>query len=198
MNKLDKFLGQYFILALPVLGVFAFFSFIYGADNLSQAQGVLRHFNDLVGWILMIWILTSLYLFTRMILSVKFRDQTIKRFIRLKETDERESLMSGEAAKLSMISTFALMTFLIFLSSMTVSIGKVHGEDLFKNDQQHFISIGFDPLTINKKQRSYSNNNRTEFFTYSGLPVPTTIILLFVLCWQLISFHLIVRKGLSE
>ncbi len=198
MNKVDKLLSKYFVYALPLLAIGLLLSFLYGADKLSQDNEILGHINDIFGWMLMTWILVSLYLFPKMILSQSFRDKTLKRFIRIKDADERESLISGEAAKLSMLSTFALMILLLFLSIMTVSIGKIQGENLLKKDKNHFISIGFDPLLMNKKEKSFSNESKQEIFTYSGLPLPTSIILLIIFSWQLISFHLFVRKDLLE
>jgi hypothetical protein len=198
MNRFDRVLRKYFIFALPLLGLGLILSFIYGADKLNQESGFLGYLNDIFGWTLMLWILVSLYLFIKMIFSNSFREHTLKKFIRVKDADERESIISGDAAKLSMISTFALMTFLLFLSMMTVSVGKIQGERLLKSDKRHFISIGFDPLLMNKKQKTVSQEDKQEIFTYSGLPLPTSIILLFIFCWQLISFHLIVRKNLTE
>ena len=185
MNKIDKFLGYFFIFLIPLLGIFIFINYLIESKTL----------NDVLGLILIVWIIVSLYLFIKMIISSRFRNLTLKRFVKVKEADERESQISGEAAKLSMISTFALMTLLIFLSTLTVSVGKIQGEPLFKSDRRHYITIGFDPMLMNK---SVKIENGAELFTYSGLPIPISIILLLILCWQLFTYHFIVRKILNE
>ncbi|MFK7872173.1 MAG: hypothetical protein AB8C84_03235, partial [Oligoflexales bacterium] len=58
--------------------------------------------------------LVSLYLFIKMVISTSFRDMTFKKFVGVKDRDERESIISGDAAKLSMVSTSALIVLLIF------------------------------------------------------------------------------------
>jgi hypothetical protein len=197
MNKIDKILGKYFLFALPLTGLFSVAKFLYETNGLLKNQTILTYLNNFFGLILMVWILVSFYLVIKMIIKKSFRDQTLKKLMRIKDGDERESLISGSAAKMSMLSTFALMTLLLFLSTMTLSIGKIQGEKLLQNNENHFISISFEPFFMNKEHKILNVKNQTEVLTYSALPLPTSIILLLLFCWQLTAFHLIARKNLN-
>ena len=195
MNPIDKILDRYFILALPVLGIFFVLGIIYGNNFLGEGQGIIKYLKSSLGWVLIIWILASFYLFIKMILSSHLRENALKRFIKVKDADERESIISGEAAKVSMISTFALMTLLIFLSTITIKVGEIPGENL-EDNKGRYISIGLDPFIVNKKQKVLLDEKQE--IIYSGLPIPTSLVLLLVLSWQLTSFHLITKKRLRE
>lgn len=194
MKSIDKVLSNYFFYALPFIALGASLSFYFGANQISQDKGFAGDINDIFGWMLMSWIVTSLYLFIKMILSQSFRDLTLKKIVRLKESDERETFISGEAAKLSMLSTFALMILLLFLSCMTISVGKLQGGKELKEDRKHYISISFNPIHKSTTQRTPLDKNKLELFKYNGLPLPTSIVLFLIFCWQLGSFHLFVRR----
>ncbi len=192
MNKLDKVFCKFVIFSLPVLGVAFALSYVFGDVYLRDSQGILGFLNTTLGITVISWILISLYLVIKMIVNQSFRDLTLKKFIKMNDDDERESLISGEAAKISMLSTFAFMTLLLFLSMVTVTTGKIEGERLVKSDKEHFLSIGFDPLVMGASQNR--STDEKAIFTYSGLPVPTSILLLLILSWQLVTFHLMVRR----
>ena len=197
MNKIDNILTKYFVYALPLLGLTFGLGLWKDPDLLSRSEGFIRHLWDFLGWIVIFWILISLYIFIKMVISSKFRDLTLKKFIGLKERDERESIITGDAAKLSLISTSALSVLLLFMSIMTVNIGKYPEKELFVNDKKHFITIGLNPLLENNNQKPKTAQG-IEIFSYSGLPLPMSIVIFLILGWQLITFRYIVKKGLKE
>lgn len=190
MNKFDRILMKYFIVYIPALVLLIMLSLFIARDQSTNALILPDPINTLFGVTLIIWILTSLYLFIKMIISQTFRDQTLKKVLKVKETDEREALISGEAAKISMLSTMAFLLFILFLSTLNIQIHKKPGAQLWEMKKEHSLTIGFDPFM----QPPQASPLDVEVITYTGLPLPTPILLIIVFFWQLGAFHLVSNR----
>src|SRR5690606_1228845 len=97
MNKIDKIISKYVIFSFPLVFILLIWGVSGDPDELSLNEDAIGQLWDTLGWIFMIWIVASFYLVSKMVVSKKFRDTVLKKVSGIKERDERESLISGEA-----------------------------------------------------------------------------------------------------
>ena len=193
MNKLDKISLWYIGLAIPFIICLVIWGGVSDATALSLDQTVYGYIWDFLGWIFMIWIVISFYLLTKMVIRPDFREIILKRISGIKERDEREKIISGEAAKFSFLSTLAILFFTLFLSLIQIQIGKYPSE-MKKEGKNGYITIGvnIDPMAIQKT--TVKEENQLEIFKYSGFPLSTSLLILIIILWQFGSYKYILRR----
>jgi hypothetical protein len=194
MNKFDKAIVSYITIAIIPVMVLLIWGGAGDADKLSLSSGMTRYFWDTLGWIFMIWIVAMLILTLKMVFVKDLRESILAKFARIKERDEREEIISGEAAKFTLLSTLAVMFLLLFFSLFTVKVGK-YPEGSLGKDKHGFISIGmnFYPFTKDAHVKETKSNGQ-EFFNYSGMPLSSSIVMLLMILWQLGSYQFVVRR----
>ena len=193
MNKVDKFFLQYVLYALPFVISLIIWGTLGDPNKLSLSTGNIRVLWDSLGWIFMIWILLSFYLSMRNIFSKSFRDKFLKKLARVKERDEREVQISGNAAKFSFFSTTGILFLFLFMSIFTMSIGKRPSSDL-KEEKRGYINIGmnFNPIEIKKPQ------GKGIIINYQDFPMTKTGLILFLIFWQMGSYHYLASRELKS
>jgi len=198
MNKFDKILGKFTIFSIPLIIILLVWGTAGNPDELSRSEGIIRIFWDTLGWVFMIWIVSSFYLVIKMVIQKNFRDIVLGKAAGIKERDERESIISGEAAKFSFLSTMAILLFFLFLSVFTITIAK-HPDGIDKSGKRGHISIGmnFFPFANDVPKKKVIDKN-LEIFTYSGVPLSSSMITLLILLWQLGSYKYIIRREYSD
>ncbi len=197
MNKIDKFLIKYVLYALPLNIVVMLWGAIDDPDKLSLSEGLTRVVWDTLGFIFMFWMLISLYLSLKTVFSNQFRDKLLSKFTRVKERDEREVEISQNAARFSYFSTLAILLLFLFLSIFTVTIGRYPDKEMSK-DKNGYVSIGmqFEAYNLDKISNSSKDNKGMTIVNYSGLPITHSALLLFIILWQVCSYHIIVKRKL--
>lgn len=196
MNKFDKILGRFVIFSVPLVLTLLVWGWISGnPDELSRSEGMTRLLWDTLGWNFMIWILCSLYLVIKMVIKKKFRDIILSKIAGVRERDERESLISGEAAKFSFLSTIAMLFLLLFLSIFTITVAK-NPYGLDKSGKRGYISIGmnFFPFSKDVPEKKIIDKN-LEILTYTGIPLSSSMVIVLILLWQLGSYKFIIRRA---
>ena len=114
MNKMDKWITKFIVYATPlvviILGWAAWqlWNDPQGADSL---HGKSFAFMALAVCFL-VWIVSLFYIVVKMVLVQRLRDEILGGIAGMKERDERESAIVGEAAKVSFLSTMAFMILL--------------------------------------------------------------------------------------
>ena len=153
MSRIDHFFLRYVTFSSPLVA----FLFIWGAigdpSKLSESSGLKEFFYEGLFWQFMVWIVVSFYLMVKNIASKTFRKNFLQKLTRVKERDEREEKISGEAAKFTFFSSLAVLFLLLFLSIFTMGVGK-KTEGLKAGEKPGFITFGINisPLEKEKKQ----------------------------------------------
>jgi len=198
MSKIDKIIMYFLISMIPFILILLAWGTIDDPGRLSISEGLTRFFWDFLGWIFMSWILCSLYFVMKMVMKRSFRDPILGKLAGVRERDERESIISGEAAKFSFLSTIAMILFLLFLSIFTVSIGK-YPRNLDNHGKKGYISIGvnFYPFAINSVKKKTVVEN-LKLVSYTGIPLSKPGIIILVLLWMLCSYRLSIYRKTAE
>jgi len=197
MNKIDKLSLKYFIFAIP----FILFLLIWGATDSPQelsllTEGWKHYFWDSLGWVFMIWILVALYLLAKLVFSTEFRISLFSNISSIKERDERESQITGDAAKFSMLSTLALLFLFLFLSLFNIKIGKYPDSLPVADGKRGYVTMGANFYPFEQKQKEIEvKEDGQEIFTYSGVPISNSMLILLLIFWNLGLYHLKVRRS---
>jgi len=193
MNKFDRYALWYLVGASPFFVIFLIWvSFFVEANKRATMNGGIW---NVVAIFFIPWILDIFYIVIKMLFSKKLRDNVMAKLAGMKERDERESNVAGNAAKFSFLSTFAIVLFFIVFSMTTFSVTK-HPKDT--NGNRGMFSIGFDANVIDKTAVTMKTVGDAEVYSYNSLPLTKPFILFFILLWQLGSYHLIARRELKE
>jgi len=195
MKRLDSLVLKVFLYGLPAVIVFAAFSYCYSSGVVNHAYIYFRLLNSLAGLVIAVWMTLSLYLSVRLMVSEPFRDQVIARLTFMRERDEREALLTGKATRTTFLTSLAILIFLFCLSCFQVSIYRVPPERAV-DGKTGIISLGLGfNLLENTKQDSPKNiAEKKDIFSYTGLPVSSTTVILILIGWQIIAYNYSMRR----
>ena len=191
LNRFDKY-SFYYLIGLSPL-IFGFMIWAVATDFMSQSTSGIGW--DLFGWVFIAWVLIMLYLVTKMVFSKSVREVLMTKLAGIKERDERESVVAGNAAKFSFLSTLALLLFLFVFSVSNLTVTK-HPKDI--NNKRGKIEIGFGLRSIDENAIVHEKNGELETYSYKSFPLTKPLILLLLIFWQIGSYHLVARKELRE
>lgn len=196
MKRLNNIIPKYLVFAFPtVLVMFAWGFF-------QDQQGVLSLNNRLVyavwnalAFHLMLWLAVFIYFIFILLLSPSFRDEFLAKLVRIKERDERESQIIGRVGRFSFLSTLALLVFLLFFSTINVSVTRLPAERAV-DGKRHSLSIGMSFLVFEKNACKNAQDRNPDTFTYStqSLLFSKQVMLLALIAWHLGSFYYLSRK----
>jgi len=190
MSKIDKIAYKYVLYVLPLIGILLVWGFIEDPTALSVSVGVKRFFWDILGWFFMAWVALSFYLSVRLVISSENRNSFLKKLVKIKDSDEREEFITGQAAKFSLLSSTAILFMFLFLSLIRVSVNK----DINSIDEKKgSISIGMNITPFQINDRILKKEKSIEMFSYSGMPISNSLLILFLISWQLGSYRLSLR-----
>ena len=94
----------------------AIISSFYDHNSILHKPYLLQLFYNFSGLIFGVWIFFSLYLSARLIISKSFREMTLCRLAFFKERDEREVLLTGNATRMSYLTSLAILICLLCFS----------------------------------------------------------------------------------
>jgi hypothetical protein len=193
MKRFDSMLLKVFLYGIPVIAVIAGFSYLSGAA--SHHAGFGRLLNNFTGLVFALWMALSMYLCVRLLVSGPFRDQVIAKITFIRERDEREAILTGKAAKTAMLTSLAFLILLFCLSCFHVSVYRVPPEKAVEGKTGFItLGLGFDLLKNGEQDRPEDRIQRQDIFSYRGLPVSGTTIILMLIVWQIISYNYSMRR----
>ncbi|MDB9822669.1 hypothetical protein OAC89_03120 [Deltaproteobacteria bacterium] len=195
MKRLDSMLLKVFLYGLPAFVVFAAFAYSYSIGVINHAYIYLKLLNSLAGLVIAIWMTLSLYLSVRLMLSGPFRDQVITRITFIRERDEREAILTGKATRTTFMTSLAILIFLFFLSCFQVSIYRVPPEKAVDGKTGMVsLGLGFNLLEQSGQDTPEDTIEKEDIFSYTGLPVSSTTLILMLILWQIISYNYSMRR----
>lgn len=194
LNRFDRYALKYFVYSSPVFIIFMIWAsveFKGVADGRTLNGGFWNYF----GFFFIAWVLILLYAVTKMLISKKFRDTTMARLAGIKERDEREGIVAGNAAKFSFLSTFALLLFMLVFSVTNLSVIKRPNLEEKKNG---LVTVGFGMKAYDETAITHEKKEGEESYNYKSLPLTKPILILLVMVWQIGSYHMVARRELRE
>lgn len=196
MKKYDSVVIKAF-LYLTILAVISIIIGIsIGTDKLMRAEGFLGTLNALMGYIFMIWIAMGFFISFRLIISENLRKNILSNITFIKEHDERESSLMGQAAKTTFLISLAILAFIFFISVFKFSIVELPEKDAISR-KTRVVSIGLGFSDYNEAKQELNSKGRVVFF-YPGLPISSGLIALGMFLFQVISYNLAIKKFLKE
>ncbi|SDF19498.1 hypothetical protein [Sporomusa acidovorans] len=199
MRKFDEFLLKVFLFELPVLMFYFIFLFIFDLQKAAQTNVYAKVWYDFGGCAVFgSWMLISLYLSVRLMLSAEFREKILSKITFLKERDEREFILTGQAAKTTMLTTLAVLIFLFCLSCFQVSVYRVPPEQAI-DGKDKVLSLGFQLDLSNSPQShsSQSDANTEDIVSYTALPISSSSVILGLIGWQILSYNYLMHRAMK-
>lgn len=194
MKRLDSILLKFFLYGLPAVIVFAAFSYFYNLEVVNHANVYFNLLNSFAGLVFALWMSLSLYLSIRLIVSVPFRDQVLAKLTFIRERDEREAILTGKATRTTFLTSLAILIFLFCLSCFHVSIYRLPQKKAV-DGKTGIISLGLGfSFLEHSKQDKPETIEKEDIFSYNGLPVSSTTVILMLIVWQIISYNYSMRR----
>ncbi|WP_094605930.1 hypothetical protein SPSIL_013390 [Sporomusa silvacetica DSM 10669] len=198
MKRLDSFLLKVFFCGLPVLVVYAIFTHSYNLETSAQAGGYIQALYDFGGFVFGSWMILAVYLSVRLMASGLFREKVLTKFTFIKERDEREVLLTGKAAKTTMLTSIAILIFLFCFSCFQVSIYRVPPEQAVDGKTGIVsLGLGFDLLNSSSEKKMDEDIQKKNIVSYTGLPISTSTVILGLIIWQIIAYNYSMRRFLK-
>ncbi|MBF0529397.1 MAG: hypothetical protein HQK55_09025 [Deltaproteobacteria bacterium] len=195
MKKLDAMLLKIYLWGLPAVVVLGALSYNGQVEALSRTGGYLSQLNNLTGLVFGVWMALTIYLSIRLMLSEGVRDKVLTKMTFIKERDEREIILTGQAIKTTYLTSMAILIFLFFLSCFQISIYRVPPEKAVNGKTGVLtLGFGFSVLENSKKAKSEEVIKQEDIFTYSGLPVSSSTVILALIIWQIGSYNYMMRR----
>jgi hypothetical protein len=180
---------------LPAFIVLAAFSYCYSLGVVNHANAYLNLLNSFAGLVFALWMTLSLYLSVRLMVSEPFRDQVLARLTFIRERDEREAILTGKATRTTFLTSLAILIFLFCLSCFQVSIYRLPPERAVDGKTGMVtLGLGFNLLEHSKQDRPRETIEKKDIFSYNGLPVSSTTVILMLIVWQIISYNYSMRR----
>lgn len=194
MKRFDSILLKIFLFGLPVVVIISAIFFL-NPEEIKQSNTFLRWLWDFAGLIFATWMVLSIYLSIRLMISEIFRDYVLARITFMRERDEREVLLTGRATRTTFLTSLAILIFLFFLSCFQVSIGKLP-PDKAVDGKHHYLSlgIGFKFLESSKAGMPNDTPGNEEIFSYKCLPLSSTTLIIVLILWLIISYNYSIRR----
>ena len=178
MKKIDK-IACYISLVLTVfLLVLSLWFYVKDLDPTLMDQETA--IAAVAGVAVIAWLISGIYLLVKLIYVQGFRDQLFLSLSKASERDERELIVSGEAARKSIVTTMAFIFIIMFASLVNVKVAKKHDEQL---EKKGYVQVG---LGIAKKD---TLKDETVLFKYNMSEVPSFIFVVFILAIMLTSYR---------
>lgn len=192
--RLNKLVGRYLIFSSPLV----LFLMVYGAvmSRIGKAPPIFssswaKIAWDVLGIHFLFWLLVLFYFLLVLVLSTSTRDVVLTRLARIKERDEREELIVGQAARTSWLSMLALSVFLLLLSGLQIQV-----QELAKprgKGPRRSLSIGYGFSFLDRCPSPKTQKEKRILFSFS-MGISKTMILLLLVFWQILTFHLFSRR----
>lgn len=193
LNRFDKYVLYYFVGLSPFIITFMIWATATDFMNHPTAD---TFFWNAFGWIFIAWVLSLIYIVSKMLFSKKVRDVVMAKLAGIKERDEREVVVAGNAAKFAFLSTFALLLFMLVFSVTTFTVKKNPNTQPKKNGT---ATIGLALTPIDKAALIHEvKSDGTETFDYKSFPLTKPVMILVMMIWMVGSYHLVARKELKE
>jgi hypothetical protein len=184
MKIFDKIALYVFLGEVPLLILFIVSCQWLALPQLEASNAAAKALYDFGGFVVFgSWAFLAIYFSSKMLLQPSFRKVVLAKITFMRERDEREIFLTGQAAKHTMLTTLAILIFLFCLSCFTFSY----------DEKSHEASwgIGFELTSSNDIANTETNysTHADGRYSYDGLPVSMQTILAGLIGWQIFSYN---------
>lgn len=194
MRKLDFIISKVFLYELLIVIIYLISIVIYDLETVAQSNSYARAWYDFGGcYIFGSWMIVSIYLSIRLMSSGLFREKVLTKLTFIKERDEREVILTGKAAKTTMLTTIAILIFLFCLSCFQFSTYRVPPDS---DGKSMVLSLNLNLDLLKEVPRTNSDEviNKEDIISYTGLPISSSAVILGLIIWQIISYNYHMRR----
>ena len=193
MKRCDAILLKVFIYGLPLVVVAGIFAYWHSTGGVGTDQGVFGFLNGIAGLVFALWMAMALYLSIRLMISEFFRDRVLSKLTFVRERDEREAMLTGRATRTTFMTSLAILIFLFCLSCFQISIYRV-GPEMAVNGNSGRISLGVGFSMLSSSRNGPPEEAVLNIFTYSGMPLSNSALILFLILWQVGCYNYSIRR----
>ena len=191
MLKVNRFILRYLIYSLFFVILFIIWSYLGGMGNTPEHL-LLLILYEVLNWNLVIWFLVLLYFPFALIFSSQFRELILTTLAHIKERDERESFITGQASRFAFLSTLALLVLFLVFSTVFIRYDRFPAGKSFNNHRNR-ISIDFNYKLFQLDAVKRTLEDGTVSWSNS-LPITRQGSILLLIIWQVLSYHYFARK----
>ncbi|OFZ18652.1 MAG: hypothetical protein A2Z20_04785 [Bdellovibrionales bacterium RBG_16_40_8] len=197
MNKVNRWLQNYLVFSLPfVVACAAWGSIQSDREILVNGSFLTKATWEVLSWNLMIWFLCLITFLILMVFIPSTRDMVTRRIANIKERDEREIYITGQASRRVFTSTLSILIFLFFISIFTFNVSRIPPEEIF-NNRAKSLSIGFN-FKLTDDPKVEKDQTGQVLVESKDIPLSKSAILLLLIVWQISMFGLSARKIAKE
>ncbi len=195
MKKFDSLVLKIFLCGIPAVAFIIAFCYWHDLGAVGRQNLFANLFNSFSGFALALWMVLSLYLSFRLIVSGPLRDQVIARITFRRERDEREAMLTGKATRITFLTSLAFLVLLFCLSCFQINIYRVPPEKAV-DGKTGFVTLGVGFSILDQARHAPSGEalERRNIFSYRGLPVSNATIILALIAWHILSYNYFMRR----
>jgi uncharacterized membrane protein len=151
-------------------------------------------FYNFIGIITILWILGFTYIIFGIAFQTQLRNQFIRWITGIKESDEREVYISGQASKNTFILTIAITLLMFFLSVLRVEVSQ-NKDTSIDGKKNGVIYLGMGLQFLKEAESTSSIDAQKKYYiNYNGSPLAADGTLITLLVLQLGSFYYFSRR----
>ncbi len=195
MKTIDRIVLLYFVIVLPVLLVSWVVWPGFSRSELAVGSRFLEWGNAASGALFAAWIVSALYIAISLVVSSKFREWLLKRFVRMQERDEREEMIVGRAARNVFLFNLALLIFLFMFNLMRIDVVKFAPDHTIAG-KEHSLNLGLNASPIKEvagDDASIAKAGDEVLFNYR-FPVTVSGIIMLLVAANIAAFYLFARR----
>jgi hypothetical protein len=154
---------------------------------------LIRFAWEALSWNLMIWFSVLLLFLILLLVHSSTRELVITRLTGMKERDEREQIIAGQAARSSFLVTFSFLILLLFVSVLSVDISKIPESEITAGKTKS-LSIGLNFSLLDRSPKESSSESGRTVFETNGIPISKPAIVLLIMICQVGVFAWSARR----
>ncbi|MBK9322702.1 MAG: hypothetical protein IPM97_07110 [Bdellovibrionaceae bacterium] len=197
MNRVNRWLQNYLVFSLPFVVVCASWGSIQSdREILVSGSFLAKAAWEVLSWNLMIWFLLLIVFLILMVFVPSTREMVTRRIANIKERDEREIYITGQASRVAFTSTLSILIFLFFISIFTFNVSKIPPEEVV-NNRAKSLSIGFN-FKLTDDPKIEKDQAGQVLLESKNIPLSKSAILLLLIVWQISMFGFSARRIAKE
>jgi hypothetical protein len=194
MNKTIRAVQTYLVLAFPfVIAVAVWHSLQQNNVGVLDQRSIFATVAwEILSWNLMLWFAVLFGFLVALVFSSEAREATLTRLANIKDRDEREKYITGQAARSAYLSTLSIMILLLVLSVVNLRVTNLPAGTQV-DGKTKAVSIGIN-LSLTEETQLSSDSKEQAMVESKGIPLSKTAIIFALLAWQLFMFNRTARK----
>jgi hypothetical protein len=194
MIKLICGFQNYLLFTLPLVIICMLWGTFSPEQHILQDANIITKVSwELLSWNLMAWFTVLISFLVILVTVSSAREVTLKRLANVKDRDEREQHITGEASRVAYISSLSLLILFLFLSIFNLNIYRAPQSEAI-NGKTGTVNIGLHFDLLDRPNVVKTSPVGEILFESKDIPLSKTGIILILLGWQLLAFYLSARK----